>query len=104
LSYGADMYEPDVPLFALSVSTAFVIRDFSSGRIRSDQAMELIIMDGGTRIGLATIGGFLGSGIGLLVYGPAGALIWGSMMPILAQSQTTRVKGRFRVLQKPKSM
>lgn len=104
LSHGADVFEPDVPLFALGVSTAFAIHDFSSGKIRSDQAMEQILMDGGTRVGLATLGGFLGSGIGLLVYGPAGALIWGSMMPILAQSQTTRAKGKIQSAVKTKEI
>lgn len=66
--------------------------------------MEQVLMDGGTRFGLATLGGFLGSGIGLLVYGPAGALIWGSMMPILAQSQTTRVKGKIQSTAKTKEL
>jgi len=94
LTHGADMFEPDVPLIAIGVSTAFALREYSSGKIRSDQAMEQVLMDGGARVGLATLGGFLGSGIGLLIYGPAGALIWGGLMPILAQSQTSRVKSK----------
>lgn len=102
LTHGADMYEPDVPLFAIGVSTAFALRGYSSGKIRSDQAMEQVLMDGGTRVGLATLGGFLGSGIGLVIYGPAGALIWGGLMPILAQSQTSRVKGKVQKLAKTK--
>jgi len=102
LSHGADMYEPDVPFYAIGVSTAFALHDYSSGKIRSDQAMEQVLMDGGTRFGLATLGGFLGSGIGLIIYGPAGALIWGGLMPILAQSQTSRVKGKVQQIAKTK--
>lgn len=102
LSHGADMYEPDVPLIAIGVSTAFALHKYSSGKIRSDQAMEQVLLDGGTRVGLATLGGFLGSGIGLVIYGPAGALIWGGLMPILAQSQTSRVKSKVQKLAKTK--
>lgn len=102
LSHGADMYEPDVPLFAMGVSTAFALHDYSSGKIRSDQAIEQVLMDGGTRVGLATLGGFLGSGIGLVIYGPAGALIWGGLMPVLAQSQTSLVKGKVQNFVKTK--
>ncbi|TVQ75480.1 MAG: hypothetical protein EA363_00490 [Balneolaceae bacterium] len=104
LSHGADAFEPDVPLYAIGVSTAFVIRDYRTGKLRSDQAMEQVLMDGGTRVGLATMGGFLGSGIGLVVYGPAGALIWGALMPILAQSQTTFVKNRVHGIVKTKEL
>ena len=104
LNHGADAFEPDVPLYAIGVSTAFVIRDYRTGKLRSDQAMEQVLVDGGTRVGLATMGGFLGSGIGLVVYGPAGALIWGALMPILAQSQTTFVKNKVQGFVKTKEL
>jgi hypothetical protein len=104
LSEGADVFNPDIPLITLSVSTAFILRDYHTGRIRTDQAIEQIILDGGTRSGLATIGGFIGSGIGLVVYGPAGALIWGTLMPILAQSQTYWVKNKIQDMVKTKEL
>lgn len=104
LSHGADVFAPDVPLFAIGVSSAFALRDYSSGKIRSDQAMEQVLVDGGTRVGLATLGGFVGSGIGLVVYGPAGALIWGALMPILAQSQATRLTGKVQDSLKTKEL
>lgn len=96
LQYGSDAMEPDVPLFAIGVSSAFALRDYSDGRIRGDQAIEQIILDGGARAGLATIGGFIGSGVGLLFYGPAGALIWGALTPVLAQSQASKVSNALR--------
>lgn len=104
LSHGADVFAPDVPLFAIGVSSAFALRDYSSGKIRSDQAMEQVLVDGGTRVGLATLGGFAGTGIGLVVYGPAGALIWGALMPILAQSQTRRITGKVQDTFKTKEL
>lgn len=104
LSHSADAFDPNVPLFAIGVSSAFALRDYSSGKIRSDQAMEQVLIDGGTRVGLATLGGFVGSGIGLVVYGPAGALIWGALMPVLAQSQTRKLTGKVQNVMKTKEL
>ncbi|MGH8581917.1 MAG: hypothetical protein ACREWG_03840, partial [Gammaproteobacteria bacterium] len=52
-----------------------------------------VVLDGSARVGLAAAGGYLGTGIGLLVFGPAGAMVWGSVLPVLAQAQASRFMG-----------
>lgn len=53
--------------------------------------MYQIILDGAMRVGLTVAGGFVGKTVGWLVFGPAGALVLGPALPVLSQTQTTRV-------------
>ena len=58
--------------------------------------MEQVLMDGTVRVGLAVTGNWAGAGVGLLLFGPAGAWVLGAGLPILAQSQTSRVVGQVK--------
>lgn len=96
LESGADTFDPDVPLFAIAVSAAFAYKNYKKGYVTANQAWEQVVLEGFTRTGLAIAGGAAGSGIGLLVFGPAGALVWGILAPVMAQSQTTRVTNKIK--------
>lgn len=90
---GSRMLNPHVPLFALGVSAARNFTRMQRGEVTAAQAMQQVVFDGSTRMGLAAIGGFAGKSIGLLVFGPAGALVLASALPILAQRQSKFVQG-----------
>lgn len=90
---GANVFNPDVPVFALGVSAVRNLMNYNAGKISGTQAVEQVVLDGSARVGLAAAGGYLGTGIGLLVFGPAGALVWGSVLPVLAQAQASRFIG-----------
>lgn len=91
LDAGADLLDPNVPVFALGVSMARNLLAYQAGNVTGTQAVELIILDGASRAGLAVLGGYAGKGVGLLVFGPAGALVLGTIVPILSQAQTRGV-------------
>ncbi len=93
MAAGADVFNPAVPVFALGVSAIRNLMNYNAGKVSGTQAVEQIVLDGSTRAGLAVAGGYLGTGIGLLVFGPAGALVWGSVLPVLAQAQASRFMG-----------
>ena len=66
-------------------------QDYRKGELTSSEAAEQILLDGSTRVGLAVTGGYTGATLGLLIFGPAGALVFGAVLPVLAQSQANRV-------------
>lgn len=94
LDAGADMLNPDVPLFAVALSAVRNGLGYWSGQVSGTQAAAQVILDGGTRAGLAAVGGFAGKGLGFLLLGPAGALVLGSTLPVLAQTQSGFVKAK----------
>lgn len=87
LEAGAGLIEPDIPVFALAISTYRGCQRVLSGNIGSLQAIEQVIVDGSVRVGLVSAGTLIGTSTGLLLLGPAGAWILGAGAPILAQSQ-----------------
>ena len=93
IAAGADMFNPAVPVFALGVSAIRNLMSYNAGKVSGTQAVEQVVLDGSARVGLAVAGGYLGTGIGVLVFGPAGALVWGSILPVLAQAQASRLMG-----------
>lgn len=96
LEAGAAMAEPDVIAAASSISLARGLMAYHSGRISGRQATEQVILDGLVRGSLAGSAGVVGAAVGGLVFGPAGAWVFGPGAPILAQMQTARVKELLR--------
>ncbi|MDT4840542.1 hypothetical protein FQZ97_743680 [compost metagenome] len=90
LEAGAGLAEPDIPLFALAISTYRGCQKVLSGKVGKLQAIEQVILDGTVRVGLASAAGLIGTGTGLLLLGPAGAWVLGVGAPILAQSQAPK--------------
>lgn len=93
IAAGDGMLHPHVPVFTVIISAARNYSRMHHGEVTGSQALQQILLDGTTRMGLAAFGGFAGVSIGLLVFGPAGALIFGSVVPILTQMQSRRVQG-----------
>ena len=96
LGAGADMLHPHVPVFALAISAARSFMQWQAGQVSPLQAVEQVLMDGSVRVGLAVSGSAVGSTLGLLVFGPAGAWIFGAAAPVLAQAQTSSVAAVLR--------
>lgn len=88
LSAGADMLNPDIPVFALAITAGRSLMQLHAGEINPLQAMEQVLMDGTVRVGLAVTGNVVGSAVGLLLFGPAGAWVLGAGLPVLSQAQT----------------
>lgn len=91
LCSGAEMLSPDIPFFAVSVSAVRQLHRLYNGEISAGQAMAHVATEGAARAGLAAVGGFAGKGIGLVLLGPAGALVMGTALPVLAQAQAPKV-------------
>jgi hypothetical protein len=90
---GAAVFQPRVPIFTLALSTVRNLLAYQGGRVSGLQAVEQVVLDGSTRAGLAAVGGYAGTSIGLLVLGPAGAMVLGAVAPVLSQAQAGRLKG-----------
>lgn len=82
------MLETEIPAFAFLISTTRGAIAYRAGSISGQQAVEHVLLDGSVRVGLAAGGGVVGAGFGFLLFGPAGAWVFGTGAPILAQSQT----------------
>lgn len=91
---GDDMLHPDVPLFTLVLSGIRNIGRLNRNEITGSQAIQEVLLDGGTRAGLAIAGKYVGASIGWLVLGPAGALVLGALTPIASQRQAGLLKGK----------
>jgi len=94
LDAGDHMLHPHVPLFTLVLSGIRNVGRMKRNEITGTQAVQEVLLDGGTRAGLAVVGNYVGVGVGLLVFGPAGALVLGAVAPIISQRQSSLVKGK----------
>jgi hypothetical protein len=77
LDAGASLGEMDVPYFAVAVSTAKNLFGWWQGRIPLADLPFSVVLDGAVKGGLAAAGGISGNVLGLLLLGPAGALVFG---------------------------
>jgi hypothetical protein len=59
--------------------------------VTASQAVQEALLRGSVTTGLAVAGNFVGVGVGLLVFGPAGALVLGNLLPVLSRTQSNRV-------------
>jgi hypothetical protein len=103
LDAGDHMLHPHVPLLTVALSTVRNVRRMNRGEVTGTQAFQEVLLDGGTRAGLAVVGNYAGVAIGLLVFGPAGALVLGSVVPILTQRQSRQFKAQLDSLVKDKT-
>lgn len=94
LDAGDAMLHPDVPLFTLVLSGIRNVGRMNRNEITGTQAVQEVLLDGGTRAGLAVAGNYVGVGVGLLLFGPAGALVLGAVAPIVSQQQAGLIRGR----------
>ena len=88
---GQSMTDADVASMAFAITAFRSAKGLYQGELTGAQAVEQVVMDGTVRVGLAVTGAWAGAGVGLLLFGPAGAWILGAGVPVLAQSQTGKV-------------
>lgn len=83
---------------AISIARGLIA--YRDGSLTRHQLVEQVLLDGMVRVGLAGSGAAIGSAVGLVTFGPAGAWVFGTGAPILAAMQTSNatmwVKGLVR--------
>ncbi|MCZ0939910.1 MAG: hypothetical protein OXJ55_14810 [Caldilineaceae bacterium] len=75
LASGADLVDLSVPVFAIAVSAARNVHSWWKGSISLKDLPFEIAVDAALHGTLTVAGGFTGSAVGLLLFGPAGRLI-----------------------------
>jgi len=103
LSAGVDLLNPSVISLAGTISAARGLLAYRRGQLTGKQAVEQVLLDGMVRTGLAASGSVAGASVGMLLFGPAGALVLGSGSPVLAQMMTTRLTEQLRSRSKGKA-
>ncbi|EWH01907.1 hypothetical protein [Halomonas sp. BC04] len=91
LGAGAEILNPSVISIAGSISAARGLLAYRRGQLTGKQALEQILLDGMVRMGLAGSGSVVGASVGLMMFGPAGAWVFGAGTPVLSQMLTARV-------------
>lgn len=91
LAAGADMLAPNVMPAAGAISTTRALLAYQRGRLTGKQALEQVMLDGMVRLGLAGSGSVIGAGVGLTLFGPAGAPAPKTQAPVFSQMLTPRV-------------
>lgn len=92
-----DLGDNDVPEIALAYVAARQLWQFKKGEVAGTQAVSQILIEGTARAGLAVAGGIAGQSLGFLLLGPAGALIVGGVLPIVAQAGARSIVGRVKI-------
>jgi hypothetical protein len=90
LKAGADFVDAGIPMGALFITAWRGMQKHQTKQISGRQVVEQVIMDGTVRVGLAYAGYIAGGASGLMLFGPAGAWVFGGAVPVLSQTQTTR--------------
>ncbi|WP_299312056.1 hypothetical protein [uncultured Halomonas sp.] len=96
LGAGVELLNPSVVNIAGCISAARGLIAYRRGQLTGKQAVEQVLLDGTVRTGLAAAGSVAGASVGMLLFGPAGALVLGSGSPVLAQMMTTRLTEHLR--------
>lgn len=91
-----DLGDNDVPEIALAYVAARQLWRLKKGEVTRAQAASQLLIEGTTRAGLAVAGAIVGQSVGLLLLGPAGALIATGVLPILAQAGAGPLVGRVK--------
>ncbi|PWW02071.1 hypothetical protein DFR52_102738 [Hoeflea marina] len=77
LEAGEALGDFNIPYIAMAVSSARNLHRWWRGRIPLSDLPAAVVLDGSIKGGLAAAGGLAGKLLGLLVFGPAGALVLG---------------------------
>jgi hypothetical protein len=79
LEAGESLGDLNIPYIAMAVSSARNLHRWWRGRMPLSDLPTAVVLDGSIKGGLATVGGLSGKLLGLLVFGPAGALVLGGV-------------------------
>ncbi|MXY56473.1 MAG: hypothetical protein F4029_20320 [Gammaproteobacteria bacterium] len=76
LDAGAALNDPDIPMFAVAVSAARNVHAWWKGQVSVQDLQFEVAVDGALKGTLTAAGGFVGQSLGLLFFGPAGAVVF----------------------------
>ncbi|MBU1307019.1 MAG: hypothetical protein KKF33_16065, partial [Alphaproteobacteria bacterium] len=79
LEAGEALGDLNIPYIAMAISSARNLNRWWRGRMPLSDLPIAVVLDGSIKGGLATVGGMSGKLVGLLVFGPAGALVLGGV-------------------------
>lgn len=79
LEAGEALGDLNVPYFAMAVSTARNLQRAWQGRMPLSDLPFSVVMEASVKGGLSAVGGLSGKALGLLAFGPAGALVLGGI-------------------------
>lgn len=79
LEAGETLGDFNVPYFAMAVSSARNLHSWWRGSMPLSDLPLSVVLDGSVKGGLATVGGLSGKMLGLMAFGPAGALVLGGV-------------------------
>ncbi|MBS8270434.1 hypothetical protein DYI26_17125 [Halomonas litopenaei] len=96
LGAGVELLNPSVISLAGTISVARGLIAYRRGQLTGKQAVEQVLFDGMVRTGLAAGGSVAGASLGMLLFGPAGALVFGSGSPALAQMTAPQLTEQLR--------
>ena len=78
LDAGAALDDLNIPVFAVAVSAARNVHAWWKGQLSLQDLPFEVAVDGAVKGTLTATGGFVGQSIGLLLFGPAGAVVFGA--------------------------
>lgn len=79
LDAGAALNDLNIPVFAVAVSAARNVHAWWTGSLTLQDLPFEVAVDGAVTGGLTVAGGFVGQSLGLLLFGPAGAVVFGAL-------------------------
>jgi len=91
LDAGAEALDYEIPAFSAVISGARSLHGWWRGDLEISDAIADFSADVVGKGTLGTVGAFAGKGVGLLLFGPAGAVVFGGVVAVLAASQSRRV-------------
>ncbi len=88
LEAGAEILDYEIPLFAAVISSVRNVHDWWRSDVSIVDAIANIAADVTVKGSLGVLGGFAGKGVGVLIFGPAGGVIFGGVIAVMAATQS----------------
>ena len=98
LAAGADLADLNIPIFAVAASAARNLHGWWKGSVPLSDIPTEMLIDGAVHGGLSVAGGYTGAALGGLVFGPAGAVVFGGVGGIASLFGAGGVRGKLRRL------
>ncbi len=92
INAGEELLDLDVPMFAVAVSAARNLHGWWTGAIPLVDVPFEVAVDGAVKGTLAVAGGLSGKALGLVLFGPAGAVIFGGVGGVVALVGAGRIR------------
>ena len=88
---GVEAFDYEIPMFVAGVCAARNAYSWWKGSISLGDALATAALEIGAKVPLAGVGAIAGQGVGLLLFGPAGGVVFGGVMAVASASQSRRL-------------